>query len=93
MVVADQVNALAGARDGIPTRKLVLPRVLAGTVMCAGADVVATSSGYPRRLDGAPSPRCSVGRACTGTSVTEALYPQDAWMGLLKPFVSWLSSS
>jgi phospholipid/cholesterol/gamma-HCH transport system permease protein len=84
MVVADQVNALR-ALGTDPVRKLVLPRVLAGTVMCPVLTVVADFVGI---LGGwiIAVTQMRVASSVYWSSVLEALYPQDPWMGLIKPF-------
>jgi phospholipid/cholesterol/gamma-HCH transport system permease protein len=84
MVVADQVNALR-ALGTDPIRKLVLPRVLAGTVMCPVLTVVADFVGI---LGGwiIAVTQMRVASSVYWNSVLEALYPQDPWMGLIKPF-------
>jgi phospholipid/cholesterol/gamma-HCH transport system permease protein len=84
MVVADQVNALR-ALGTDPVRKLVLPRVLAGTVMCPILTVVADFVGI---LGGwiIAVTQMRVASSVYWSSVLEALYPQDPWMGLIKPF-------
>jgi phospholipid/cholesterol/gamma-HCH transport system permease protein len=84
MVVADQVNALR-ALGTDPIRKLVLPRVLAGTVMCPVLTVVADFVGI---LGGWIIAVTQMRVASSGywSSGLEALYPQDPWMGLIKPF-------
>jgi phospholipid/cholesterol/gamma-HCH transport system permease protein len=85
MTVTDQINALR-ALGTDPVRKLVVPRVLAGffmaPVLTIMYDTVAIYGGWlvaVYQLRVAPS--------LYWTSVTEALYVQDAWMGLIKPFV------
>jgi phospholipid/cholesterol/gamma-HCH transport system permease protein len=84
MVVADQVNALR-ALGTDPIRKLVLPRVLAGTIMCPVLTVVADFVGI---LGGwiIAVTQMRVASSVYWNSVLEALYPQDPWMGLVKPF-------
>jgi phospholipid/cholesterol/gamma-HCH transport system permease protein len=84
MVVADQVNALR-ALGTDPIRKLVFPRVLAGTVMCPVLTVVADFVGI---LGGwiIAVLQMRVASSVYWSSVLEALYPQDPWMGLIKPF-------
>jgi len=84
MVVADQVNALR-ALGTDPIRKLVLPRVLAGTIMCPVLTVVADFVGI---LGGwiIAVTQMRVASSVYWSSVLEALYPQDPWMGLIKPF-------
>ena len=84
MVVADQVNALR-ALGTDPVRKLVAPRVLAGTLMCpvltVVADVVGILGGWLIAVF-----QLQVASGVYWTSVLEGLYPQDPWMGLIKPF-------
>jgi phospholipid/cholesterol/gamma-HCH transport system permease protein len=84
MVVADQVNALR-ALGTDPIRKLVLPRVLAGTLMCPVLTVVADFVGI---LGGwiIAVTQMRVASSVYWSSVLEALYPQDPWMGIIKPF-------
>jgi phospholipid/cholesterol/gamma-HCH transport system permease protein len=84
MVVADQVNALR-ALGTDPIRKLVFPRVLAGTLMCPVLTVVADFVGI---LGGwiIAVLQMRVASSVYWNSVIEALYPQDPWMGLIKPF-------
>jgi phospholipid/cholesterol/gamma-HCH transport system permease protein len=84
MVVADQVNALR-ALGTDPVRKLVFPRVLAGTVMCPILTVVADFVGI---LGGwiIAVTQMRVASSVYWSSVLEALYPQDPWMGIIKPF-------
>jgi phospholipid/cholesterol/gamma-HCH transport system permease protein len=84
MVVADQVNALR-ALGTDPIRKLVAPRVLAGTIMCpiltVIADVVGIFGGWVIAVT-----QLRVASSLYWSSVFEALYPEDPWMGLIKPF-------
>jgi phospholipid/cholesterol/gamma-HCH transport system permease protein len=84
MVVADQVNALR-ALGTDPVRKLVVPRVLAGTllapVLTVVADVVGILGGWIIAVF-----QLRVSSNVYWTSVLEGLYPQDPWMGLIKPF-------
>jgi phospholipid/cholesterol/gamma-HCH transport system permease protein len=84
MVVADQVNALR-ALGTDPVRKLVLPRVLAGTIMCPILTVVSDFVGI---LGGwiIAVTQMRVASSVYWNSVLEGLFPQDPWMGLIKPF-------
>ena len=91
MVVADQVNALR-ALGTDPVRKLVAPRVLAGTLMCPVLTVVADVVGHPGRVDHRGVPAAG-GLGVYWSSVTRGLYPQDPWMGLIKPFFLGFVSS
>ena len=85
MVVAEQVNALR-ALGTDPIRKLVVPRVLAGTLMCPAltvvSDLVGVTGGWAIAVF-----QLRVSSGIYWTSVTDGLYLQDAWMGLIKPFV------
>jgi phospholipid/cholesterol/gamma-HCH transport system permease protein len=85
MVVADQVNALR-VLGSDPVRKLVVPRVLAGTLMCPVltviSDVVGIVGGWIIAVG-----QLRVASSLYWSSVLESLYPADPWMGLIKPFV------
>jgi phospholipid/cholesterol/gamma-HCH transport system permease protein len=84
MVVADQVNALR-ALGTDPVRKLVVPRVLAGTLMSPVLTVIADTVGI---LGGwiIAVFQLRVASSVYWTSVLDGLYPEDPWMGLVKPF-------
>src|SRR5262245_63752875 len=86
MTVTDQINALR-ALGADPIRKLVVPRALAGIFM---APVLTVISDFVGILGGWIVARYQL-QVPTGlywSSVTrEALYMQDVWMGLIKPFV------
>ena len=84
MVVAEQVNALR-ALGTDPIRKLVVPRILAGTLMCPVLTVIADLVGI---LGGwvIATFQLRVESSVYWTSVLDGLYPEDPWMGLLKPF-------
>jgi phospholipid/cholesterol/gamma-HCH transport system permease protein len=85
MVVTDQINALR-ALGTDPIRKLVVPRVLAGFVMAPLLTIVSDFVGI---VGGWIVSRFQL-QVATGIywqSVTQALYMQDVWMGLIKPFV------
>ena len=85
MVVTDQINALR-ALGTDPVRKLVVPRILAGTFMAPVLTVIADTFGI---LAGwiIAVVNLRVGTNVYWTSVIEGLYLQDAWQGLIKPFV------
>lgn len=84
MVVTDQINALR-ALGTDPVRKLVVPRVLAGFFMAPVLTVIADALGILGGwLIGVFQLRVS--SSLYWTSVVDALYIQDAWMGLIKPF-------
>ena len=84
MVVTDQINALR-ALGTDPVRKLVVPRVLAGTLMAPVLTVVADTVGI---LGGwlIAVFQLRVASSLYWTSVVDGLYLEDAWMGLIKPF-------
>ena len=85
MVVTDQINALR-ALGTDPIRKLVVPRMLAGFFM---APVLTVISDFVGIVGGWIVARfqLQVASGVYWSSVTEALYMQDVWMGLIKPFV------
>jgi phospholipid/cholesterol/gamma-HCH transport system permease protein len=82
MVVAEQVNALR-ALGTDPVRKLVVPRVLAGTVMCPVLTVVSAGLGVVGGWVIATF-QLHVASSVYWTSVLDGLYRQDPWMGLIK---------
>jgi phospholipid/cholesterol/gamma-HCH transport system permease protein len=84
MVVTDQINALR-ALGTDPIRKLVVPRVLAGVLMAPVLTVIADTVGIIGGWIIAVF-QLRVASSLYWTSVTEVLYVQDAWMGLIKPF-------
>ena len=83
MVVTDQINALR-ALGTDPVRKLVVPRVLAGTVMAPILTVVADTVGIIGGWLIAVF-QLRVASSLYWTSVIDGLYLEDAWMGLIKP--------
>ena len=83
MVVTDQINALR-ALGTDPVRKLVVPRVLAGTFMCPVLTVVADTVGIIGGWLIAVF-QLRVGSSLYWSSVVESLYLEDVWMGLIKP--------
>ena len=84
MVVTDQINALR-ALGTDPVRKLVVPRVLAGFFMAPVLTVIADTVGM---LGGwlIAVFQLRVASSVYWNSVIDGLYPDDAWMGLIKPF-------
>jgi phospholipid/cholesterol/gamma-HCH transport system permease protein len=85
MAVTDQINALR-ALGTDPIRKLAVPRVLAGVfmtpVLTVIADLVGVFGGWiVARF------QLQVASGLYWSSVTDVLYIQDVWMGLIKPFV------
>jgi phospholipid/cholesterol/gamma-HCH transport system permease protein len=85
MVVTDQVSALR-ALGTDPIRKLVVPRVLAGVFMTPVLTVIADAVGI---LGGwiIAVFQLRVSSSLYWSSIIEGLYLQDAWQGLIKPFV------
>jgi phospholipid/cholesterol/gamma-HCH transport system permease protein len=84
MVVTDQINALRSLGTD-PVRKLVVPRVLAGTLMAPVLTVIADTFGIVAGWLIAVT-NLRVGTGVYWTSVLDGLYMQDAWQGLIKPF-------
>jgi phospholipid/cholesterol/gamma-HCH transport system permease protein len=85
MVVTDQINALR-ALGTDPIRKLIVPRVLAGVIMTPILTIIADTLGIIGGWMIAVF-QLRVASSLYWTSVTDGLYLQDAWMGLIKPFV------
>ena len=85
MVVTDQIYALR-ALGTDPIRKLVVPRVLAGFFM---APVLTIISDFVGIVGGWLVSRfqLQVSSELYWSSVTDALYTQDLYQGLVKPFV------
>ncbi len=84
MTVTDQISALR-ALGTDPVRKLVIPRVVAGTLMVPVLTVIADGVG----LVGAwliAVTQLKVPAAPFWNSVVNGLYIEDVWMGLIKPF-------
>lgn len=85
MMVTEQISALR-ALGTDPIRKLVLPRILAGVIMVPVLTVIATGVG----MVGAwiiTITQLKVASSVYWNSVVVALYIQDVWMGIIKPFV------
>src|SRR6267378_4978487 len=85
MVVTDQINALR-ALGTDPVRKLVVPRMLAGIVMAPVLTVVADFVGIVGGWIVARF-QLQVASGIYWSSILQALYMQDVWMGLAKPFI------
>ena len=85
MVVTDQINALR-ALGTDPVRKLVVPRVLAGVFMTPVLTVIADTVGV---LGGwiVAVYQLRVASSLYWTSITDVLYLQDTWMGIVKPLI------
>jgi phospholipid/cholesterol/gamma-HCH transport system permease protein len=84
MIVTDQINALR-ALGTDPVRKLVVPRVLAGFFMAPVLTVIADAVGLVGGWLIAVT-NLRVASSVYWKSVTDGLYVQDVWMGLVKPF-------
>lgn len=84
MLVTDQIAALR-ALGTDPIRKLVVPRVLAGLLMVPVLTVLAGGIGM---VGGwiVTVLQFHVASTIYWSSVTQGLYIQDVWMGLIKPF-------
>ncbi len=85
MVVTDQISALR-ALGTDPVRKLVVPRVLAGLVMAPILTIIADFVGM---IGGGvvAVTQLQVAWSVYRTSIIDGLYVEDAWMGIIKPFV------
>jgi phospholipid/cholesterol/gamma-HCH transport system permease protein len=84
MMVTDQINALRSLGTD-PVRKLVVPRFLAGIFMAPVLTVIADCAGMIGGWLIAVF-SLNVGSGVYWSSVTQALFIGDAWMGLIKPF-------
>jgi len=84
MMVTDQINALR-ALGTDPIRKLVVPRVIAGFFMAPVLTVISDGVGI---LGGwlIAVFQLRVASSVYWTSIIDALYLDDVWMGLIKPF-------
>ena len=85
MVVTDQIYALR-ALGTDPIRKLVVPRVIAGVLM---APILTIISDFVGIVGGwlVAVFQLRVVSSVYWSSVVKGLYLEDAWMGLIKPFV------
>lgn len=84
MTVTEQIAALR-ALGTDPIRKLVVPRVLAGLFMMPVLTVISDAVGMLGAWFVAIA-QLRVASTVYWNSVTEGLYIQDVWMGLIKPF-------
>lgn len=85
MVVTDQIAALR-ALGTDPVRKLVLPRVLAGTIMVPVLTVIANGVGMVGGMIISVT-QLRVAGSVYWSNVIQGLYLEDLWMGLIKPVV------
>jgi phospholipid/cholesterol/gamma-HCH transport system permease protein len=85
MMVTEQIAALR-ALGTTPERKLVVPRVLAGTIMVPILTVIADAAGI---LGGMviSSTQLKVPAGVYWSNVVQGLAMNDIWMGLIKPVV------
>jgi phospholipid/cholesterol/gamma-HCH transport system permease protein len=85
MVVTDQIAALR-ALGTDPVRKLVIPRVLAGTIMVPILTIIADGVGMLGGLVISVT-QLKVAGSIYWSNVSDGLYMNDLWMGLIKPVV------
>jgi phospholipid/cholesterol/gamma-HCH transport system permease protein len=85
MVVTDQIAALR-ALGTDPIRKLVLPRVVAGTVMLPILTIIADAVGIAGGWI-ISTTQLRVASSVYWNNVTQGLFMDDIWMGLIKPIV------
>jgi len=85
MVVTDQIAALR-ALGTDPVRKLVLPRVMAGTVMVPVLTIIANGVGMLGGMIISVT-QLKVAASIYWTNVVDGLYMADLWMGLIKPVI------
>jgi len=85
MMVTDQINALR-ALGTDPTRKLVVPRILAGIFMTPILTIIADAVGITGGWVVARF-QLQVNSGLYWSSVVKGLFMEDVWMGLAKPFV------
>jgi phospholipid/cholesterol/gamma-HCH transport system permease protein len=85
MMVTDQIAALR-ALGTDPIRKLVVPRVVAGTVMVPILTILADALGI---FGGGLISKFQLGVAYSvyWNNVVQGLYMEDLWMGFIKPLV------
>jgi phospholipid/cholesterol/gamma-HCH transport system permease protein len=85
MVVTDQIAALR-ALGTDPVRKLVLPRVIAGTVMLPILTIIADAVGIAGGWI-ISTTQLRVAGSVYWNNVSQGLFMDDIWMGLIKPVV------
>jgi phospholipid/cholesterol/gamma-HCH transport system permease protein len=85
MMVTDQIAALRSLGTD-PVRKLVVPRVIAGTIMVPILTVVSDAVGMIGGMVISVT-QLKVAASIYWSNVYEGLFLDDIWMGLIKPFV------
>ena len=85
MVVTDQIAALRSLGTD-PVRKLVLPRVIAGTVMLPILTIIADAVGVAGGWI-ISTTQLRVAGSVYWNNVIYGLFMDDIWMGLIKPIV------
>ena len=85
MAVTEQISALR-ALGTDPVRKLVVPRVLAGTLMVPVLTVVSDAVGILGGMIISVT-QLNVAASIYWSNVVEGLFVEDIWMGLIKPVV------
>jgi phospholipid/cholesterol/gamma-HCH transport system permease protein len=85
MVVTDQIAALR-ALGTDPIRKLVVPRVIAGTVMVPILTIIADGVGMFGGMIISVT-QLKTAASIYWSNVIEGLYMADLWMGLIKPVI------
>jgi phospholipid/cholesterol/gamma-HCH transport system permease protein len=85
MVVTDQIAALR-ALGTDPIRKLVVPRVIAGTVMVPILTIISDGVGMFGGMIISVT-QLKIASTIYWSNVIEGLYMADLWMGLIKPVI------
>ena len=85
MVVTDQISALR-ALGADPVRKLVVPRVVAGTIMLPLLTIVSDAVGIAGGWI-ISTMQLRVAGSVYWNNVVQGLFMDDLWMGLIKPLV------
>lgn len=85
MVVTEQIAALR-ALGTDPVRKLVIPRVVAGTIMVPILTIISDGVGMIGGMVISVT-QLKVAGSIYWSNVTDGLYIDDIWMGLIKPVV------
>jgi phospholipid/cholesterol/gamma-HCH transport system permease protein len=85
MVVTEQIAALR-ALGTDPVRKLVVPRVVAGTIMVPILTIISDGVGMVGGMVISVT-QLKVAGSIYWSNVTDGLYIDDIWMGLIKPVV------